>query len=80
MAFASSGPDPRKASLGKLALVAMLERLEAQSLRLLTKHMGWEVDAVKDLCQKVKAEVIRPDAKVAVTCTFVLARKLLMTM
>ena len=43
--------------MGKMALVALLEGLEATSLRLLTKHKGWKSKEVKDLCSKVATEI-----------------------
>ena len=68
--------DPRQRSLGKLALVGSLERLEAQSMRLLTRYRGWSVEDVKDLCAKVREEILDEDTKPSMACTFVLARKM----
>ena len=68
-------PDPRKTSLGRMALVAAMEGLEAQSLRLLTKYLSWSVEDVRDLCEKVKAEM-SPELQPTLSCHFVVARKL----
>ena len=68
-------PDPRQKSIGKMALVVVLERLEAQSIRLLTKYLGWSVEEVKDLCSKVQQEILHPQAKPYMNCTFIVARK-----
>ncbi|KAL8722199.1 MAG: hypothetical protein Q9181_007543, partial [Wetmoreana brouardii] len=56
-------PDPRKKVAGKMALIATLEGLEANSLRLLTRHMDWKAEDVRDLCGKVQGELMRPDAR-----------------
>ncbi|KAL9601705.1 MAG: hypothetical protein Q9219_002316 [cf. Caloplaca sp. 3 TL-2023] len=68
--------DPRKKVAGKMALISMLESLEAVSLRLLTQHAGFKVDDVRDLCQKVKEELLRPGVRPYVSCQFMVARKL----
>ena len=49
--------DRRQEGISKMALVAALEGLEAMSLRLLTQHLDWEAQDVKDLCEKVAEEV-----------------------
>lgn len=69
-------PDRRKALAGKMALVAALEGLEATSLRLLTKEMAWKPEDVRDLCEKVKEEIMRPGVRAIAPCHFVVARKL----
>ena len=52
------GPWPgEKATAGKMLLVALLEGLEAHSLRLLTKYKSWTAEEVRDLCEKAKAEL-----------------------
>ena len=68
--------DPRKRVAGKMALIAALEGLEAESLRLLTRHMGWTEEGVRDLCGKVTEEVLRPGAKAYVKLQFTVARML----
>ena len=68
--------DPQQKSIGRLALVGTLERLEAQSLRLLTKYLSWSPEQVKELCEKVMEELLHPEAKPSMPCTFVVARKL----
>ena len=70
-------PDPRKKLTGKMAIIAALEGLEAVGLRLLTKHLGWKKDDVRELCRKVQEEVMRPDAQAFIRVHFVVARKLL---
>ncbi|KAL8938434.1 MAG: hypothetical protein Q9216_003908 [Gyalolechia sp. 2 TL-2023] len=52
--------DLRKKVAGKMALISMLEGLEATSLRLLTQHSGFKPEDVRDLCEKVKEELMRP--------------------
>ncbi|PGH23181.1 hypothetical protein AJ80_02711 [Polytolypa hystricis UAMH7299] len=51
--------DARGKTLGKMALIVLLESLEAVALRLLTKYMGWSAEGVRDLCEKVQAEVVQ---------------------
>lgn len=70
-------PDPRRKVTGKMALIAALEGLEAVSLRLLTKHLGWKEEDVRKLCGKVQEEVMRPDARAFIPVYFVIARKLM---
>ena len=49
--------DPQRKTLGKMALIGMMESVEAFSMRLLTKYVGWTAEDVLDLCDKVKMEV-----------------------
>lgn len=70
-------PNPQKKVTGKMAMIAALEGLEAMSLRLLTKHLGWKEEDVRDLCGKVQEEVMRPDTRAFIPVHFVIARKLL---
>ena len=70
-------PNPRGKLTGKLAMIAALEGLEAMSLRLLTKHMGWKQEDVRELCGEVQKEVMRPDARAFIHIHFVMARKLM---
>ena len=69
-------PDPRKKLAGKMAMIATLEGLEAMSLRLLTKHLGWKAEDVRELCSKVQEEIMKPDARAFIQVHFVIARKL----
>ena len=69
-------PDLRKHLLGKMALIAILEGLEAVSLRFLTKQLGWKADDVRELCGRVK-EVASPGARVVTSFQFLVARRLL---
>lgn len=49
---------PREKTLGKMALIALLEGLEAYSMRHLTMTGNWTEDGVRDLCEKVKMELL----------------------
>ena len=68
--------DPQKKLAGKMAMIVALEGLEAHSLRLLTKHLGWKAEEVRDLCSKVQQEILT--GKAYCPCQFVVARKLMM--
>lgn len=70
-------PDPRKKVAGKMALISTLEGLEANSLRLLTRHTGWKTEDVRDVCGKVTEELMRPGVRPSVPCQFTVARKLM---
>lgn len=70
-------PHPQKKAAGKMAMIAALEGLEAKSLRLLTKHLGWKEEDVRSLCGKVQEEVMSPDARAFMPVHFVVARKLM---
>ena len=70
-------PDPRKHLLGKMALITILEGLEAVSLRLLTKELAWKGEDVRELCESVKKEVTRPEAHAVTPFQFLVARRLL---
>ena len=50
--------DTREKTLGKMALIAVLEGLEAYSLRHLTATSKWTADEARDLCEKVKLELL----------------------
>lgn len=50
--------DPDEKTLGKMVLIALLEGLEAYSLRQLTTWGNWAPEDVIDLCSKVKAELV----------------------
>ena len=69
--------DARKRVAGKMALIAALEGLEAMSLRLFTRHLNWKEEAVRELCEQVKGEVMAEGAKAWASATFVVARKVL---
>ena len=70
-------PNPQKKVAGKMAMIAALEGLEAVSLRLLTKYLGWKEEDVRELCRKVQEEVLRPDTYPFLPVYFVIARKLM---
>ena len=71
--------DARKQSIGKMWLIAVLEGLEATGLRLLTREMNWKAADVRELCDKVKAELVRGDVEAKTPFHFVVARKPLIT-
>ena len=71
-------PDPRKKTAGKMALISALEGLEAMSLRLLTRELGWKEHDVRSLCTEVQEELMRPDVRAVMPCQFICARKLMM--
>ncbi|KKZ58529.1 hypothetical protein EMCG_05517 [[Emmonsia] crescens] len=50
--------DARGNTLGKMVLIVLLEGLEAASMRSLTKYVGWTPEEVRDLCDKVKMEIV----------------------
>ncbi|KAL3481848.1 S-adenosyl-L-methionine-dependent methyltransferase [Aspergillus californicus] len=50
--------DPREKTLGKMGLISLLEGLEAYSLRQLTAAGNWTAESVRDLCEKVKRELL----------------------
>ncbi len=68
--------DPVRNRPANLMLVSALEGLEATSLRLLTRELGWKEGAVRDLCGKVIEELNRPGVRASIQCQFVVARKL----
>ena len=67
-------PDPHKQLVGKLALISTLERLEAASLRPLTKYLDWTEKDVRDLCGKVTVELMKPGVRASIPCQIVIAR------
>ncbi|WEW56481.1 hypothetical protein PRK78_001926 [Emydomyces testavorans] len=66
--------DPKKKTMGKMALIVLLEGLEAMSMRLLTKYTGWKAEDVIDLCEKVKVEIVSSQGAFG-TARVVVARK-----
>ena len=48
-----------------MALIAVLEGLEAYGLRPLTTITNWTVDSVRDLCEKVKGEFLASEQMTA---------------
>ena len=69
--------DPVRKVAGKMAMIAALEGLEAASLRLLTRHLAWKEEDVRNLCEKVQEEVLNPNAQAFIPLQFVVARKLM---
>lgn len=49
--------DEAQKTIGKMWLLCLLEALEAVSMRLLTRELGWKAEDVRDLCQKVRQEL-----------------------
>ncbi|EFW22965.1 hypothetical protein D8B26_006514 [Coccidioides posadasii str. Silveira] len=66
--------DPKMRTMGKMGLIVVLEGLEAISMRLLTKYMGWKAEDVIDLCEKVKMEVVSYEGAMG-SAKIVVARK-----
>ncbi|KAK2765937.1 hypothetical protein FQN54_007452 [Arachnomyces sp. PD_36] len=66
--------DPLKKTLGKMTLICLLEGLEALALRQLTRREGWTAESVRDLCDKVKTEMVSEKGATD-TVRFVVARK-----
>lgn len=66
--------DPLKKTLGKMTLICVLEGLEALGLRQLTRREGWSAEGVRDLCDKVKAEMVSTRGA-SDTVRFLVARK-----
>ncbi|KKY19180.1 putative tam domain methyltransferase [Phaeomoniella chlamydospora] len=54
---ASAGDDPKQITIGKMISIVLLEGVEAQSLRLLTKYGGWSAEGARELCEKVRGEL-----------------------
>jgi trans-aconitate methyltransferase len=50
--------DLHEKTLGKMALIALLEGLEAYALRTLTRSGRWSLEEARDLCEKVRAECV----------------------
>lgn len=69
--------DPRLGSAGRNILVSALEGLEAMSLRLLTRELGWTEEGVRQLCGEVVAELSKPGVRATIQCMFVVVRKVL---
>ncbi|KAI9837442.1 MAG: hypothetical protein M1819_007090 [Sarea resinae] len=67
--------DARKLAIGKLWLISTLEGLEAASMRLLTNQLGWGPGQVKEICEKVRTELIMGFGQVYTPFYFVTARK-----
>ncbi|KAI1932421.1 hypothetical protein LOZ58_000820 [Ophidiomyces ophidiicola] len=66
--------SPRAMTMGKMALIVLLEGLEAESMRLLTRYMGWNAEDVIDLCEKVKLEIVNGE-RVVGKAKIVVARR-----
>ncbi|KAI9823811.1 MAG: hypothetical protein M1826_007632 [Phylliscum demangeonii] len=67
--------DPSQKTIAKLWMICILESLEAGSLRLLTRELGWEPDQVRDVCRKVRRELTEGPRRLTTTVHFVIARK-----
>lgn len=69
--------DPQLGAAGRNILVSALEGLEAMSLRLLTRELGWTEEGVRALCGEVVAELNKPGVRATIQCMFVVVRKVL---
>ncbi|KAI9807375.1 MAG: hypothetical protein M1833_000119 [Piccolia ochrophora] len=67
--------DATQKTIGKLWLICLLEGLEAVSLRLLTRELGWEAEQVRDLCRKVTLELKDGNLQASSPVHYVTARK-----
>ena len=68
--------QPQMRVIGKMTLISVLEGLEATSLRLLTRELGWTEEGVRELCGKVMREITGA-GRARVEVRFVVARKLI---
>lgn len=50
--------DVQEKTLGKMALIALLEGIEAYGLRSLTRSGRWSLQQARELCEKVKGEFL----------------------
>ena len=66
---------PRMKALGKMWLVCVMEGIEAESLRLLTRELGWTAEAARDLCQRAKDELMKGSHGLVTQFRFVTAKK-----
>jgi trans-aconitate methyltransferase len=66
--------DMHEKTLGKMALIALLEGLEAYALRSLTRSGSWSLQGATDLCEKVAAELLSAD-RLSVRVRIVTGRK-----
>ncbi|EAW12500.1 class I SAM-dependent methyltransferase [Aspergillus clavatus NRRL 1] len=57
--------DPHEKTMGKMVLIALLEGLEAYGLRQLTATRNWTAEGVRDLCAKIKREIMMADKMTA---------------
>ncbi|PYI10059.1 methyltransferase [Aspergillus sclerotiicarbonarius CBS 121057] len=67
--------NPRDRTLGKMGLIALLEGLEAISLRPLTATYGWVAEEVRDLCDQVRAEILAGGYRVSASVRIITGRK-----
>ncbi|KAJ5645582.1 hypothetical protein N7507_011593 [Penicillium longicatenatum] len=66
--------DVHGKTLGKMALIALLEGLEAHALRPLTRFAGYTLEAAKELCEQVQEEALAAE-KITARVRIVTARK-----
>lgn len=57
--FNSWPRDPYQKEIGRWYCVGLSEGLEAMSLGPLTRVYGWKVNAIKSMCEDVKAHMIQ---------------------
>jgi SAM-dependent methyltransferase len=69
--------DPAEKAIGKMWMIALLEGMEALSLRLLTRNSGWSVEEVMDVCNLASEEIRKTGRNkgVGTPIHFVVARK-----
>ena len=68
--------NPHLRRLGRMALVACCESLEACSLRILTRYLGWSVDQIAELNENVKAELTDLSREPYLELEFIVAMRL----
>lgn len=66
---------PKWHTVGKMSLVIFVEGMEANSLRPLTKYLNWSPDEVRDLIEKVSAELQEPGGNPQMPFYILTARK-----
>lgn len=66
---------PKWHTVGKMSLVIFVEGMEANSLRPLTKYLDWDPDEVRDLIEKVSAELQEPGGQPQMPFYILTARK-----
>lgn len=67
--------DPRLKEIGTFGGLGVLESLEAFSLGLLTRYLGFSVDEVKELCDQVREELLEGKNKYYFQAWFIYGRK-----
>jgi hypothetical protein len=68
--------DAEQRGIGRMALVATSEAVEACSLRILTRYLGWTREQVAELNEKVKAELADPSNGAYLEVQYIVAKRL----